>query len=263
MLHTRVVIFCVAVCVAAAAVPSLADEPEKNAADRVRDEALSQTVGWRPKAAETTLNHHKSDDVSKSQPYLTAHAFLMAAYGVNQDQDTVKRGLEILNQQVKRDPTDPIAEYCRGEVLDWLEKPDQARAAWAMARDLAADQIKKDSRDPTAHYYRGAALVRLKKPDEAIGSLKKAARFGFDPAMVNFELGLAYLLQERWNPAKKAFDDVHSVDPRFAHLYFYRGLAWEKLGRKDQMLKDFNQFVALAPNAPEAKTAMAVLSAMR
>ena len=66
-------------------------------------------------------------------------------------------------------------------------------------------------------------------------------------------------MQENWKAAKSSFDAVHELDPRFAHLYFYRALAWDKLGRKDQAINDLDQFVRLAPNSNEAKTARAIL----
>ena len=52
-----------------------------------------------------------------------------------------------------------------------------------------------------------------------------------------------------------------SADSGFAHAYYYRGLCWDKLGRKDKMLSDLDRFVSLAPNAPEAERAAAILQA--
>jgi tetratricopeptide (TPR) repeat protein len=241
--------------------PALAADPVPTKAESVRDDVISKLVGWRTKPAEVELR--KKEGLDETQPYLTAQGLLMVTYSLNQDQKTVQRGLEILEAQTKRDPNDPISQYYLGTVLSWLEKPDQAKTAWSRARDRANAMIKKNGRDAAAHFYRGAALVMLKNPGEAQKSLKKAQRYGFDPPMVNFQLGLAYLTEKKWRQAKDAFDEVHAVDPRYAHLYFYRGLAWDKLGRKDQLLIDMDQFVKLAPNSPEAKTAQAILAAVR
>ena len=106
-------------------------------------------------------------------------------------------------------------------------------------------------------------MIRLKIPGKARKALKKATRLGFDKPMVDYQIGLSFLLQENWKAAKNSFDSVHELDPRYAHLYFYRGLASDKLGHKDLLLADLNQFVKLAPNSPEAKTARAILAAMK
>ncbi len=251
-------IFVIAVSMALSGV---ADEPQTPAAGKIRDEAISQTSAWRTKPADVTLKN--ASGIEDSQPYLTAKAFLMATTSLNQGTELVERAVEILQDQTQRDLKDPVSQYCLGVVLNWLEKPGPAKTAWSRARDRADAMIKVEDRNAAAHFYRGAALIQLKKPGEAIKALKKADRYGFDPTMVNFQLGLAYLLEKKWKPAKEAFDEVHTVDPRFAHLYFYRALAWDKLGRKDKMLNDFDQFVRLAPNSAEAKTARAMLSAMR
>jgi regulator of sirC expression with transglutaminase-like and TPR domain len=42
--------------------------------------------------------------------------------------------------------------------------------------------------------------------------------------------------------------------------YYYRGLAYDKLGRKDLMVLDLDRFVKLAPGAPESERARAVLA---
>jgi tetratricopeptide (TPR) repeat protein len=148
-------------------------------------------------------------------------------------------------------------------VLAWTDQRDKAAAAWRSSKQRAKALVNEDPKDARAQFYLGASLVQLKEPGNARKALKKAERAGWDKPMVDFQTGLSYLLQDNWKAAKDSFDDVHELDPRYAHLFFYRGLAWDKLGRKDEMLKDFNQFVALAPNAPEANTARAILSAMR
>ena len=238
--------------------PSQAADAPQAGAERVRDRAISKSVAWRPKTAESILK--KNLKFENSQPWLTAEALLMATFGIGQDEATVKKGLAILDKQSKKDPGDPVSEFYRGEVLKWVGESDKARAAWQNALNRAKAQVAKNSRDARAQFYLGASLVRQKKAVEARKALKKAAKYGFDKPMVDFQIGLTFLIQKNWEAAKKSFDSVHELDPRYAHLYFYRGLAWDKLGRKDNFLIDLDQFVKLAPNSPEAKTAKALLA---
>ena len=241
--------------------PSQAADVPQPTAEQVRDDAISKTTAWRPKSAETILN--KNLNYEKSQPWLTAEALLMATFGIGQDEDTVKEALAILDKQAKKNPKDPVSEFYRGEVLYWGKEPNKAKAAWKNANDRAATLTKKDPKDGCAQYYLGASFVRLVKPQEARKALIKAKKADFDPSMVDFQKGLSYFLERNWKSARDSFDAVYELDPRFAHLFFYRALAWEKLGQKDNYLVDLEQFVKLAPNSPEAKTAMALLSARK
>jgi tetratricopeptide (TPR) repeat protein len=236
---------------------TLAGESSSSAAESVRDDAISKIVAWRTQSAESSLN--KKARLDDSQPWLTAQGLLMATYGIGQDDKLVKQGLDILTAQAKKSPEDPVAEYYRGLVLGWTDQREKATAAWQSSKQRAKALVDKDSKDARAQFYLGASLVQLKKPVDARKALKKAERAGWDEPMIDFQNGLSYLLQENWKAAKASFDAVHELDPRFAHLYFYRALAWDKLGRKDQMLNDLDQFVRLAPNSNEAKTARAIL----
>lgn len=246
---------------AVTATPAMSQDTSGDKAAAVRDDAISKIVAWRTQSGESSLT--KKAQLDDSQPWLTAEGLLMATYGIGQDEKLVKQGLEILTNQAKRAPDDPVAEYYRGVVLSWTDQPDKAKAAWQSARQRAAAQVKNDPKDARAQFYLGASLVQLRDPVEARKALKKAERAGWDKPMVDFQTGLTYLLQENWKAAKASFDDVHELDPRYAHLYFYRALAWDKLGRKDEMLVDFSQFVRLAPNSNEAKTARAILASGR
>ena len=248
----------VAVVVAGLLAPMThANEPSDPAAESVRDDAISKIIAWRTQSGESALT--KKSRLDDSQPWLTAQGLLMATYGIGQDDKLVKQGLDILTAQAKKSPEDPVAEYYRGLVLGWTDQREKATAAWQSSKQRAKALVDKDSKDARAQYYLGASLVQLKKPVDARKALKKAERAGWDKPMVDFQYGLSYMLQENWKAAKSSFDAVHELDPRFAHLYFYRALAWDKLGRKDQAINDLDQFVRLAPNSNEAKTARAIL----
>lgn len=241
--------------------PAQAAEDPPAGAEQVRDEAIAKTTAWRPKSAESILK--KNANHEESQPWLTAEALLMATFGIGQDEETVNKALAILDKQAKKNPADPVAEFYRGDVLQWVGESDQAKTAWQNARDRANAQLAKDPKDARAQFYLGASLIRLRIPGEARKALKKAEKLGFDQSMVDFQTGLSYLLEENWKAAVASFDAVFELDPRYAHLYFYRGLAFDKLGQKARFINDLDQFVKLAPNSPEAKTARAILSSVQ
>ena len=241
--------------------PATADEIDLAKAADVADRAISKAVAWRPTSGENILE--KEIKYKGTQPYTTAEGLLVATRAVNVDQDRVKRGLDLLNAQATKSAKDPAAEFYKGEVLKWLDQSDQARTAWRAAEIRAAAIVAANPDDARAQYYLGAASNRLKKADTARKALKKAVEGGFDPAMSHFQIAVSYVIQENWQQALESFNQVEKADPRFAHLYFYRGLTWDKLGRKDKLLNDLDQFVKLAPNAPEAKTARAVLDSVK
>ena len=169
------------------------------------------------------------------------------------------KGLGSLSEAAKSSSFNAPALYYQGEILYQQKDRKGADAAWLAAAKSAGDVVKNNPYDATARYYHGAALVRAKKFSEAREALMIAVRAGFDPTMVNYQIGLSYLFAESWQEAKAAFDLGLAVDPLFAPIYFYRATAWDKLGRKDNMLIDLDQYVKLAPNGPDANLAKAVL----
>ena len=243
------------------AAPSQAAKGTEPPEERVRDRAISKSAAWRPKSSEAILK--KSLNFEETQPWLTAEALMMATFAIGQDEATVAKALSILEKQAKKDPQDPVSEFYRGEVLKWTGEGDAAMVAWRKAADRAQAQIEKSKKNASAQFYLGASLMRLKDSGEAKKALKKAGKFGFDQAMVDYQIGLTFLIEENWEAAKNSFDAVHELDPRYSHLYFYRAIAWDKLGQKAESLVDLDQFVKLAPNSPQAKTALALLAAGR
>jgi tetratricopeptide (TPR) repeat protein len=227
---------------------------QPSAARSLSDRVYALLAGWQLDPAASALN--------ENQQQLGATAEFKGARGLQRaQQGSVDEGLNLLRDAAAAAPADPAPEFYRGEVLYWQKRQAEANRAWQAAVDRAAAIIQSNPGAARAHYYRGAALVRLQRPAEARTALQKARDGGFDGKLVTFQVALSHFVQEQWDLARQHLDTLASLDSRFAPLYFYRGLAWNKLDRKDNMINDLDQFVKLAPNAPDAATARALLSA--
>jgi tetratricopeptide (TPR) repeat protein len=230
--------------------------PSRSKAERIGDRAVGNLAAWKIKAAENVLGANEAE-LGTTPEYNTALGYLRAIQG------DAEQGLALLRKASEAKPTDPAPEYYLGEVQYWRQNPDTAASAWKSARGRAKTLVDVNSADAYAQYYLGASQARLKQFGPARKALEAAREGGFDPTLVDYQLGLSYVLEEKWQDAVAAFDAVAAGDPKFAHLYFYRGLAWGKLDRKDKMLVDMDQFVKLAPNAPEAAIAGTYLAAAK
>jgi tetratricopeptide (TPR) repeat protein len=233
--------------------PTPPPPPPLTKAERIADRAIALLAGWKVKAAENLLTAN-DQELGATPEYRTALGYLRGAQGKGAE------STELLQTAAAAKPTDPAPQYILGQVAYWRQKPADADTAWKAARDRARAQVETRSTDARAQYYLGAAQVRLKKFGLARTALTAARDAGFDVALIDHQLGLSYFLEEKWQDALKAFDAVAAKDPKFAHLYFYRGLAQGKLDHKDKMLVDLDLFVKLAPSAPEANIARANLA---
>jgi tetratricopeptide (TPR) repeat protein len=246
-----------AIC-AASWIAFAADTQQNTEAEAVANAAIAQLAGWQTQAARKTLEAKKEKFGSNSD-FKTAWALLEIQEATVAGKPAPTASTGTLSQMAKAQSVDAAAQYWQGELFYQQSKNNEANAAWQAAAKTAEKLVAADPTDATAQFYLGAALVRQKKFDPALKALRLAVRGGFDEAMVNYQIGFMYLLQQKWQEAKDAFDVGLKVNPRFAPMYYWRAMAWEKLGRKDNMLLDFDQFVKLAPKAPEANKARAIL----
>jgi len=192
--------------------------PTPTKAERIADRALGNLLAWKVAAAKNVLDANQAE-LGATPEYKTALGLLRATEG-NADE-----GVALLQQAAKAKPSDPAPQFFLGNVLYWQKKYDDANSAWKTARDRAKPLVDANPADSRAQYYAGASQVRLKQFGPARKALEAARDAGFDPALVDFQLGFSYALEEKWQDAANAFDAVATSDPKFAHVYFYRGLA--------------------------------------
>jgi hypothetical protein len=231
--------------------------PNKKA-QAVADRAIADLAAWENQRARKYLQSQKGEFGSTPQ-FQTAWALLEVQEGADGKKAMVNRGVAGLSKMSKNKSVDAVAAYYYGEVLYAQNKRQEAISAWQIAAKRAGALAKSNPNDATAQFYLGAASVRAKKYGPARNALLLAVRGGFDPAMVNHQIGLSFIFAESWSEARAAFDLGLTVNPRYAPMYFWRAMAWEKLGRKDNMLIDLDQYVKLAPNGPMAGKAKTLL----
>jgi tetratricopeptide (TPR) repeat protein len=248
---------------AASAVPTATPEPTPTAtpvpsARSVADAAIAELAAWQNQAARTILEQAKPS-FGGTPEFQTAWALLEIQEGASGNPEMVSRGAAVLAKSTTAAAGDPAALFYQGEMQYQQKKNSEAAAAWQAASKRASELVAANPLNATAQFYLGAALVRLKSFEPAMKALQLAEAGGFDPAMVSHQMGNAYLFQQRWQEAKDAFDRGLAADPRYAPMYFWRAMAWEKLGRKDNLLLDLDQYLKLAPNGPEAAKARTLL----
>jgi len=236
----------------------VAAQQNRDDAQAVANRAIADLEAWNIQSARKYLQSQKAQYGSTPE-FQTAWALLEIQEGADNKKALVESGSAELTKLSKNKAVDAMAAYHYGELLYEQDKRNEANAAWQAAAKSAGALVKKEPTNATAQFYYGAALVRSKRFDEARKALRLAVRGGFDEAMVNHQIGLSYLFAESWSEAKDAFDLGLTVNPRYAPMYYWRAMAWEKLGRKDKMLLDLDQYVKLAPNGPMAGKAKSIL----
>ena len=186
-----------------------------------------------------------------------SNAYVAAAYGRVLEQEKKYGDAEgRLRKATELAPSDPAPFVYLGEVYLRQRRDGDADNAFRKAADLA--RAKGGSE---AAYYLGVAQQRLKQYDEAVSTLQGAS--GPSPALIPYQIGVTRAFQENWTAAAEQLNRAVEMDSGLAYAYYYRGLAQEKLGRKDLLVNDMERFLALAPNAPEAERARAILRAVR
>ena len=73
-------------------------------------------------------------------------------------------------------------------------------------------------------------------------------------------LGKALVEQAKYKEAVERMTEVLRADDDVADAYLWRGYAYKHLGKTDLMAADLEAFLKLAPKAPQAETARAMLN---
>lgn len=264
MTRSRVLLAMLAMCVASALVAQ--DVPVPTPTPTPTPDPVLVAVG----TASTKLVRYATGEARTALEPLKAvqesDARVAVAQGrVLEQEKKYDESAALLRKAVALAPADPEAQVWLGETLLRQKKQAEADAAFQKAVDLMTPRVAADTAgtDIAARYWLGVAQQRRRVFDKSAETLTRLLELQPTHIMAAYQLGLTRAFQGRWADAVTLLTRALEGDSGIAYAYYYRALAQDKLGRKDQLVLDMEKFLALAPSSPEADKARAVVAAAK
>jgi len=220
---------------------------------RVAEEKL---LGWQTREARQALEPVKGE--APKNP-----AVARALSQVLVQEKKYAEAAKLLEEAAKLSSGDAAVWLSLAETYLVLNKTTQAEGAFRKAKEAAEKVLSANETDAAARLQLALALKGLKQLDKAAEHLGKLVEQGQGDAVLLYHLGVVQLLTGKAGAAFETLSKALELHKGLAYAYYYRGLAADKLGKKDVLVNDMGRFLHLAPNAPEATKAKAILAAAK
>jgi tetratricopeptide (TPR) repeat protein len=157
---------------------------------------------------------------------------------------------------VEKTPGDapPDAQYRKGLAHRKLDQNDQAKEAFGR---LAGGGEAWNAVGESARLQIDGNL------DGALDAATKAVGHNPDLAAAHYQLGLVQDARGENAPAATEFARAAELDPQMAYAHYMAGMSFYKAKRVDKMANYFENFMQLAPNAPERPAVQSILKTLR
>jgi tetratricopeptide (TPR) repeat protein len=99
--------------------------------------------------------------------------------------------------------------------------------------------------------------------DASVASARQAAAMAPDLPAGHFQLGLALARQQQWPEAAAEFEAASDRQPTNAYAHYYAGMMHYRANRIDRMAVHFEQFLKLAPEAPERPEVLSIMRTLK
>jgi tetratricopeptide (TPR) repeat protein len=149
-------------------------------------------------------------------------------------------------------PSDQV--YIRALAHRKLNQNDDAKEAFGVLdrRDGAWKEIGSS----------GTALMDGNM-DDAASAARRAVAVDGNSAQARFQLGLVESARNNQQQAADAFAKATELDPQMAYAHYEAGMAFYKAKKVDRMAVYFENFLRLAPNAPERPAVQSIMKTIR
>ncbi len=185
---------------------------------------------------------------------------LVPTVALAQDSAEVRRLFEAGQYQQAIQTADaaaaPEALYTAAQSHQKLGASDEARGTYARLADRGED-------DPW--HFIGVSGQQLLdgNTDAALESAQHAVDMAGNISEAHYQVGLVLAKRQDWRPAADAFDRAVELNPANAYAHYYGGLMQYRAGRPDRMANHFEQFLKLAPEAPERPEVLQIMRTVR
>ena len=161
---------------------------------------------------------------------------------------------EAIDTVKKRSDASPEEVYVRALAHRKLNQNDDAKEAFgALAgRDGAWKEIGNS----------GTAMIEGNL-DNAAAAARKAVDADGNSSEARFQLGLVESARNKQQQAADAFAKAAELNPQMAYAHYEAGMAFYKAKKVDRMAVYFENFLKLAPNAPERPAVQSIMKTIR
>ena len=161
---------------------------------------------------------------------------------------------EAIDSVKNRSDASPEDVYVRALAHRKLNQNDDAKEAFrALAgRDGAWKEIGNS----------GTAMIEGNM-DNAAAAARKAVDADGNSSEARFQLGLVESARNNQQQAADAFARAAELNPQMAYAHYEAGMAFYKAKKVDRMAVYFENFLKLAPNAPERPAVQSIMKTIR
>jgi tetratricopeptide (TPR) repeat protein len=99
--------------------------------------------------------------------------------------------------------------------------------------------------------------------DGALEAARKGVQHGPELAQAHYQLGLVHDARSEHADAANAFARAAELQPQMAYAHYMSGMSFYKAKRVDKMAVYFENFLKLAPQAPERPAVLSIMKTIR
>ena len=99
--------------------------------------------------------------------------------------------------------------------------------------------------------------------DGALEAARKGVQHGAELAQAHYQLGLVHDARSEPAAAATAFARAAELQPQMAYSHYMAGMSFYKAKRVDKMAVYFENFLKLAPQAPERPAVLSIMKTLR
>lgn len=140
---------------------------------------------------------------------------------------------------------------------------DQGIALYKEGKYAEAEPILRAASGVEAKAYLGATLARLQRHEEAEAQAKAALAENPAHPVAVAALGESLVRQQKVDEAIERLSAALQAQADLAYAYYWRGQAHQVKKQVARMVEDYQNFLKLAPDAPEAPAIKVLLAGLR
>jgi tetratricopeptide (TPR) repeat protein len=184
---------------------------------------------------------------------------LLASPALAQDPGEIQRLFEAGRFQQVVEATNPNSPP---DVLYTAAQSQQKMGATDQAMQTFSRLAERPEGDPWRFIGLSGRQLAEGNAEAAVASARQAVAAG-DLPQAHFQLGLALARVQQWNEAAAEFDAASERQPNNAYAHYYGGMMHYRANRVDRMAVHFEQFLKLAPEAPERPEVMSIMRTLQ